>query len=78
MQSEQKMIQMMPSDGWRVALVECDFEEGLRLFEEPLVGWALIEDGAEPIFLLGNARCGYVGAACFVRAGKRLANLRRT
>lgn len=44
MQSEQKIIQVMPSDGWRAALVECDFEEGLRLFEEPLVGWALIED----------------------------------
>jgi hypothetical protein len=44
--STSKLLQVIPADGWRAALVECDYDDGPRLFDEPLVGWTLIEDGA--------------------------------
>jgi hypothetical protein len=36
MRSESKLLQVIPADGWRAALVECDYDEGARLFDEPL------------------------------------------
>ncbi len=37
------ILQVMPGDGWSAVLAEFDYEEGLRLWAEPLVSWALIE-----------------------------------
>jgi hypothetical protein len=45
MRSEPKLLQVIPADGWRASLVECDYDNGPRHFDEPLVGWTLIEDG---------------------------------
>ena len=39
-----KISQIMPADGWGAALVHCNFDRGMRLYDEPLVGWALGQD----------------------------------
>lgn len=40
---EYRIRQVMPSDGWSAALVRCHYDDGMRLYGEPLVGWALAE-----------------------------------
>lgn len=38
-----KAKQIMPAPGWGAALVHCHYDDGMRLYNEPLVGWALTE-----------------------------------
>ncbi len=38
------ILQLLPADAWRAALVEYVYDEGPELWAEPLVGWALVED----------------------------------
>lgn len=40
---ESRITAVMPADGWSAALVRCYYDNGMRLYSEPLVGWALTE-----------------------------------